>query len=294
MVHPCPGWRSRAVMALLAAALGVMAGCGGQQPRPASATPSTAGSPAGSTATPTASSATATAHRPARTASSPTPAARTHGAGTVVVLDPGHNGGNGAHPEVINRLVPAGRGISKACNTTGTATNAGYPEHAFTFAVAVRVAALLRKSGVTVLLTRSNDSGVGPCVNTRAAIGNRANAAAAVSIHADGASPSGHGFHIAYSSPPLNTAQSGPALRLARSLRDRMRAAGFGTSNYLGSAGLDGRNDLGGLNLSTRPAALIECGNMRNAGEAAVFASASGRAHYARAIAAGIIAYLGG
>ena len=73
-----------------------------------------------------------------------------------------------------------------------------------------------------------------------------------------------------------------------------MRAAGFGTSNYLGSAGLDGRNDLGGLNLSTRPAALIECGNMRNAGEAAAFTSASGRARYATAIAAGITAYLGG
>lgn len=211
-----------------------------------------------------------------------------------MVLDPGHNGGNGSHPEVINRLVPAGRGITKACNTTGTSTNAGYPEHVFTFDVAVRVAALLRQSGFTVLLTRPNDSGAGPCVNTRAAIGNRAHAAAVVSIHADGASASGHGFHVAYSSPPLNAAQSGSALRLARALRDGMRTAGFDTSNYLGSAGLDGRNDLGGLNLSTRPAALLECGNMRNAGEAARFASARGRARYAKAIAAGIIAYLGG
>src|SRR5436190_5071122 len=56
--------------------------------------------------------------------------------GRVVVLDPGHNGGNGSHPAEINRQVPAGRGKTKPCNTTGTATNAGYPEHAFTWYVA--------------------------------------------------------------------------------------------------------------------------------------------------------------
>ena len=39
----------------------------------------------------------------------------------------------------INRPVPAGRGRTKPCNTTGTATNAGYPEHEFTWAVAPAV-----------------------------------------------------------------------------------------------------------------------------------------------------------
>jgi N-acetylmuramoyl-L-alanine amidase len=212
----------------------------------------------------------------------------------VVVLDPGHNGGNGSHPAEINRQVPAGRGKTKACNTTGTATNAGYSEHAFTWDVSVRVRDLLSARGVRVVLTRSNDSGVGPCVDERAAIGNRENASAVVSIHADGSTSAGaHGFHIAYSSPPLNAAQGEPSLRLARVVRDGMRSAGLATSNYLGSDGLSPRNDLAGLNLSERPSVLVECGNMRDATEAARLASADGRQRYAKAIADGILAYLG-
>ena len=113
----------------------------------------------------------------------------------VVVLDPGHNGGNASAPDEINRPVPAG-GFTKPCNTTGTATGAGYPEHAFTFDVAVRTAELLRADGVTVVLTRTDDAGVGPCVNVRAALANDAEADLAVSIHADGAAAGARGFHV--------------------------------------------------------------------------------------------------
>ena len=52
-------------------------------------------------------------------------------AGRTVVLDPGHNGGNGAARGEVTRQVPDGRGGTKACNTTGTSTDAGYAEHAF-------------------------------------------------------------------------------------------------------------------------------------------------------------------
>ncbi len=211
------------------------------------------------------------------------------------MLDPGHNGGNASHPGEINRQVPAGRGHTKPCNTTGTSTNSGYPEHAFTFAVAQEVGNALAAKGIKVVYTRTNDSGVGPCVNERAQIGNNANADAVVSIHADGStSPTAHGFHVAYSSPPLNAAQGEPSMKLARTMRDGMRDDGFPTSTYIGSAGLSPRNDLGGLNLSTRPAVLVECGNMRNADEAAQMSSAAGRQHYAQAIAQAIEAYLAG
>jgi N-acetylmuramoyl-L-alanine amidase len=143
-------------------------------------------------------------------------------------------------------------------------------------------------------MTRPDDNGVGPCVDERASIGNRSGAAAVVSIHADGAtSPGAHGFHIAYSAPPLNPAQGEPASKLAKTLRDGLTSAGFATSTYIGTNGLSPRNDLGGLNLSERPAALVECGNMRNPNEAAVFASAAGRQRYADAITKAIIAYLG-
>ncbi|HEU5470866.1 MAG TPA: N-acetylmuramoyl-L-alanine amidase [Actinophytocola sp.] len=224
-------------------------------------------------------------------ATTPKPAAP---AGRVVVLDPGHNGGNAANPAAINKSVPAGRGKTKACNTTGTATDAGYAEHAFTWDTANRVREILAGRGVRVVLTRPNDSGVGPCVDQRAAIGNRENAAAVVSIHADGSTAEGaHGFHVAYSAPALNAAQGEPSQRLARTVRDRMVAAGLATSTYIGSNGLSPRDDLAGLNLSERPAVLVECGNMRDADEAARLSSPDGRQRYAAAIAEGILAYLG-
>ena len=108
---------------------------------------------------------------------------------------PGHNGANWSHPAIINRLVNV---ISewKPCDTAGAETDAGYAEHAFTFDVAMRLDRLLRAEGATVVLTRHNDHGVGPCVTQRAEIGNRAHADAAISIHADGGPPTGRGFEV--------------------------------------------------------------------------------------------------
>jgi N-acetylmuramoyl-L-alanine amidase len=263
-----------------------LAACGGQP----TATPATTTTVSSST---TSATATTTPPPPPVTTTTTTTVPPAKPA-PVVVLDPGHNGANAANPGEINRQVPAGRGRMKACNTTGTATNAGYPEHAFTWDVAVRVRDQLTAQGVRVVLTRPDDNGVGPCVNRRAAIGNESGAAAVVSIHADGSTnPSAHGFHIAYSAPPLNEAQGEPSMRLATAMRDTLVAKGFATSTYIGSAGLSPRDDLGGLNLSERPAVLVECGNMRNATEAAAFSTPGGRASYAAAIAAGILAYLG-
>ncbi|MFC4083062.1 N-acetylmuramoyl-L-alanine amidase [Amycolatopsis samaneae] len=231
---------------------------------------------------------------PATSAAPPSTPATTAPPARVVVLDPGHNGGGAARPAEINRLVPAGRGRTKPCNTTGTSTNAGYPEHAFTWDVAQRIGAALGAKGITVVFTRRDDSGAGPCVDERAATGNAANADAVVSIHADGSNSAGaHGFHVAYSSPPLNDAQGEPAEKLARTLRNTLRDKGFSTANYLGADGLSPRDDLAGLNLSTRPAALVECGNMRDATEAAAMSSEDGRRRYATAIAAAVEAYLG-
>src|SRR5206468_11421385 len=116
-------------------------------------------------------------------------------AGKVIAIDPGHNGGNASHPNEINRQVDAG-GFQKSCDTTGTATNAGYAEAAYTFDVATRLAAGLRAAGATVVLTRDSNTGVGPCIDERAAVGNRAQADAAVSVHADGGPSGGRGFHV--------------------------------------------------------------------------------------------------
>jgi N-acetylmuramoyl-L-alanine amidase len=210
-----------------------------------------------------------------------------------VVLDPGHNGGNAAHPATINAPVPDGRGGTKPCNTTGTATNAGYPEHAFTWDVALRTRGKLIAAGVRVVLTRPDDTGVGPCVDARGRLAGAVGAAAFVSIHGDGAAPSGRGFHVITSSPaPAGPATAADSAALARTIRDAMRAV-EPVSNYLGSDGLNPRSDLAGLNLNAVPAVYVECGNMRNATDAAWMSSAAGRDAVATRLAAGVLAFLG-
>ncbi|WP_226364753.1 N-acetylmuramoyl-L-alanine amidase [Pseudonocardia sp. ICBG162] len=209
----------------------------------------------------------------------------------VVLLDPGHNGGNAADPAAVNRPVPDGRGGTKPCNTTGTSTNAGYAEHTFTWDLAGRVRSRLEAAGVRVVLTRPDDDGVGPCVDARGAAGGRAGAALAVSLHADGAAASARGFHVAYAEPAVHG--TGPAsLRLATGLRDALRSAGFAPAGYIGRDGLDGREDLAGLNTSTVPTALVEAGNMRNAGDAAVLTDPAGRDRIAAAVATAVLAQL--
>jgi N-acetylmuramoyl-L-alanine amidase len=210
-------------------------------------------------------------------------------AGTTVVLDPGHNGVADAS---ISQQVPNGRGGTKACNTSGTATNGGYAEHSFTWDVALRIQDALEQRGVRTTLTRDSDNGVGPCVDQRAARANAAKPDAIVSIHADGGPPSGHGFHVNYSSPPLSDVQAEPTVQLATTMRDALIASGLQESNYIGSQGLYGRADLAGLNLAQYPAILIELGNMKNAGDAAQIESPDGRAKYANAVTEGIATYL--
>lgn len=209
----------------------------------------------------------------------------------VVLLDPGHNGGNADHPQEINRPVPDGRGGTKACNTTGTSTDDGYAEHAFTWDLAQRVRSRLEAAGARVVLTRPDDAGVGPCVDARGAAAARSGAAVAVSLHADGAAPSARGFHVAHADPAVPGGEASP--KLATALRDALRAARFTPADYIGRDGLDGRDDLAGLNLSRVPTALVETANMRNPAEARLVSTPAGRDRYADAVAAGVLGYLG-
>ena len=75
------------------------------------------------------------------------------------------------------------------------------------------------------------------------------------------------------------------AERVAGALRGEPVRAVDGT-------GLDIRSDLGTLNMSDVPVAMIEIGNMRNAGDARRMTSVKGRARYANAIVQGIRTYL--
>ncbi|MBB2748451.1 UNVERIFIED_ORG: N-acetylmuramoyl-L-alanine amidase [Microbispora rosea subsp. rosea] len=284
--------RPLAAAALALCGVGAVA-CGGAEVSDtgaaAPATSSQLGRPA---ATQDPSDAAGTAVPTTRTASSETEALPL--TGKVVVIDPGHNGGNYRHTKEINQLVDISN-QKKACDTTGTSTNDGYTEAAFTWDVSSRLAKLLKAEGATVKLTRTSSTEWGPCINQRAAIGNKAHADAAISIHGDGAAANLRGFHIIMPKKiggPVDPVVKDSA-RLGENVRDAFHSGtGLPYSTYIGKQALNYRSDLGGLNLSTVPKIFIECGNMRNAKDAARFKDPAFRARMARSLAKGLEDYL--
>ena len=216
-------------------------------------------------------------------------------AGKVVGIDPGHNGLNYTAPQVINQPVWNGR-ENEACDTTGTATDSGYSEAQFNFNVATYLQADLVAEGAQVVMTRPNNSGIGPCVTTRAAILNNAHADVAVDIHADGGPAGGRGFTVL---EPVadgpNNAVIAASDTFAALLRTTFQAdTGMPLSNYDGIDGLQPRDDLAGLNLTTVPKVLIETGNMRNATDAALLVTPAFQQSAAAAMAQAITTYLSG
>jgi len=223
---------------------------------------------------------------------SPSPAAKPL-AGITVGIDPGHNGLNGTDPGYINHMIWNGR-ESETCDTTGTQTASGYTEARFNFNVARYLRAALLADGARVVMTRQNNHGVGPCVDRRAQILNDSGARVAIDIHADGGPAWGRGFTV------LEPVADGPndhviqaSERFGRDVRGALLArTNMPVSSYYGSNGVEFRDDLAGLNLTTVPKVLIESGNMTNATDAALLTSPSFQRQLARALLAAILAFL--
>lgn len=220
--------------------------------------------------------------------------------GRTVVIDPGHNPRNREHTKEINEQVDIGTG-RKECDTTGTSTDAGYAEARFTLDVSHRLRELLQAQGARVLLTHDDDRPFGPCIDERARIGNEAKADAVVSVHADGSAVGNRGFHVIL--PAAVKGGGADTSKIVKSSADLgariaghfVRTTGSAPSNYIGGGtGLDTRDDLGGLNLSTVPKVFVECGNMRDPKDAALLTDASWRQKAAQGMADGIAAYLKG
>lgn len=261
IAHPAPAWAS----ALVTAAM--LAGCA-QGPSPTADPTSVAPEPLG-----TAASATGTPSENDLT-------------GRTIALDPGHNGGNAENPDEIARQVPDGRGGTKACNTTGTATDDGYAESAFTWAVAQLLADDLESRGATVIMSRDDDDGVGPCVDERGTFADDADAL--VSIHANGSeSTKTKGFHVIVADPGTSPELEERSTALATSVSTAM-AESFTPNRAYGKDAISPRPDLAGLNNASVPAVIVECGEMRNPDEAKLMESEDGQRRYAEAIAAGI------
>ncbi len=214
-------------------------------------------------------------------------------AGKIVGIDPGHNGLNYTAPQIIDQPVWNGQ-EDESCDTTGTETASGYTEAEYNFNVATFLAADLEAEGAQVVLTRPNNQGIGPCVTTRAAIINNAHADVAVDIHADGGPVDGRGFAVL---EPVadgpNNGVIGSSATFATIMRNAFLAdTGMPVSSYDGVDGLEPRANLAGLNLTTVPKVLIECGNMQNPTDAAILVTTGFQQSAAAAMAQAITAYL--
>lgn len=262
------------------------------------------GTPTSSSSAPVSPTAASTSapddEKPSPTPTTSAPAASGPLKGKVVVIDPGHNPNNFRHTAEINKKVNIGTNW-KECDTTGTSTNSGYTEAKFTLDVAHRLRTLLEKQGATVKLTQDGDRTYGPCIDERAQIGNKAQADAVVSIHADGSGAGNRGFHVILpGNVKAGSADTSPIVASSADLGERIagnfvRATGSAPSNYIGDGtGLVTRKDLGGLNLSTVPKVFIECGNMRDSKDAALLTSGAWRQKAAQGISEGIVSFLRG
>lgn len=285
--RPHRRWSSAGRAALVVSAAAVALAAAGCTGTGSSGSAASSGSPASSTSA-------AAPHPSATPTPTPTPSVSAPPlAGKIVGIDPGHNGGNFTDPDAIARQIWNGAEW-EACDTTGTTTDGGYTEAQFNFNVATYLRADLRRDGARVIMTRTSNTGVGPCVNRRAEIINAAHADVAVDIHADGAAASGRGFTI------LEPVADGPndaviaaSQRFGGDVRQAMLAeTTMPESNYEGSGGVMPRDDLAGLNLTTVPKVLIECGNMRNAVDAGLLVTARFQQQVASALTAAIVRYL--
>lgn len=234
--------------------------------------------------------------RPGGSSVPPVAAGRRPLRGRVVLIDPGHQLGNSRHLAKINQLVDGG-GFQKPCNTTGTATDSGYPEATFTFSVAVHLKERLEALGATVRMTRDRNSTRlwGPCIDVRGRLGERVGADALVSVHADGAPASRSGFFVIHPTSRRGWTDdiAASSQTLGRDVRAGLRAVDLPYANYNGGDGLLARGDLGTLNWSDVPAVMVELGNMRNPDDAAHMRSSRWRSDvYAAGLERGLRRFL--
>ena len=184
----------------------------------------------------------------------------------------------------------------ETCDTTGTQTASGYTEAQFNFNVATDLQTDLIADGARVVMTRHSNDGVGPCVTTRAQIINQAHPGVAIDIHADGGPASGRGFTVL---EPVadgpNDQVIGASIAFGSDVRAAMLAdTPMPASDYYGQGGIIQRDDLAGLNLTTVPKILIECGNMPNPTDAGLLTSPQFQHVLAEALTAAIVAFLTG
>jgi len=196
--------------------------------------------------------------RPALKAGGYTPPSppSTGSASGCVVVDAGHGGSDPGAPSCL-----------------------GYPEKSVNLQAAQKVASLLRRKGVEVVMTRNSDTHVE--LEERAAVANRYKANLFVSIHSDSAaSKSARGFTL-YVARSASWSSQKAAKAISRSM-SKVAANGRGIQ----------RADYRVLVNTRGPAVLIEMGYLSNRQDASLLKNGTHQNRLASAITEGIMSVL--
>ncbi len=212
--------------------------------------------------------------------------------GRTVVVDPGHNGQ--WITSINNRRQPMFGTVGARCLAVGaTGMDGKTMEHTVMWQLSQKLVPLLRAQGATVLLTRPDDDGLGPCNDERAQIANRAGADLLVSLHGDGAENQKlRGFYaiIAGHSPggdALITRSRAAAETIIVALTEHSQIP---KSNYSQDKDMPVQQEDFAVvnNLTATPGVLLEVANVRQADDWAILTSEQGQADLAAGIAEGI------
>jgi N-acetylmuramoyl-L-alanine amidase len=157
--------------------------------------------------------------------------------------------------------------------------------------VSLRLRMLLRRAGVTVVMTRTRTAGASMGNVARARIANRVGAALFLRVHADG-HPDGsvRGTHILV--PALRRGWTDDVFRASR------RAASLVLPELVGALGfpdrgITERSDFTGFNWADVPVILVELGFMTNRGEDRALAKSAVRQRAALGLCRGTLRALG-
>jgi N-acetylmuramoyl-L-alanine amidase len=207
--------------------------------------------------------------------------------GPVVVIDPGHDLRANAETEPIGP-GSATRKIKDGGGTHGVVT--GIREAELVLDVSLRLRTLLRRAGVTVVMTRERTAATSMGNIARARIANRAGAALFLRVHADGHSSSTvRGTHTLV--PAMREGWTDDVYRPSR------RAAAIVQTELVRALrfpdrGINERFDFTGFNWADVPVILVELGFMTNPVEDRRLARPAVRASAALGLCRGTLRFL--
>lgn len=200
----------------------------------------------------------------------------------VIVIDPGHASRSNLEKEP---LAPGSKEmkIKDGGGAAGVATKT--PEHLINMNVSMKLKESLQQKGYQVVMTKTDNS-VSLGNVERAEVGNKANAALVIRIHADSAensSASGASMLVPEAMNENTKAIQGESQRCGKIILDEL-ASEVGMKNR----GVVRRSDMTGFNWSKVPVVLVEAGFLSNPQEDRSLSSNEYQDKIANALAEGI------